>query len=74
MNKQAIIVDITISEEEYLKYYQGSARTVSCLSIDGQRVEFPANILQQFVSHHGISGRFKIEFSPQHKFLNIIKI
>jgi hypothetical protein len=69
-----LIVDVTITATEYLKNYQASGAVVSTRSSDGRRVRFPANILQPFVTHGGIDGRFAIEFDQQAKFKSIIKL
>lgn len=69
-----LIVDITITANEYLKYYQVPSAVVSTRGSDGRRVRFPANILQPFVTHHGISGRFVIEFDQQAKFQSITRL
>jgi hypothetical protein len=70
----SIIVDIVITPEEYLKQYQHSSAVVTTISQDGRRVNFPANILQPFVSHSGVKGCFKIRFNSQGKYLGIDKL
>ena len=74
MSNPSIIVDLAISADEYLRVYQGSAKLVSAIAIDGRRVQFPANILQKMVTREGIHGRFIIEFSAEGKFQRIEKI
>lgn len=69
-----IVVDLYISEDEYLRVYSGQARSVLAYSIDGRRVRFPANILQPFVTHAGIRGRFRIRFNSQGQFEKIEKL
>jgi len=69
-----VVVDLNIPEEEYLRVYRGSARTVLAYSIDGRRVSFPANILQPFISHTGVQGRFRIRFDAQGRFSSIEKL
>ncbi len=69
-----LIVDVTITATEYLKYYQSPGAVVSTRSSDGRRVRFPANILQPFVTHSGVTGRFSIEFDQQAKFKSIKKL
>ena len=63
-----LIVDITITATEYLKYYQTPSAVVSTLGSDGRRVRFPANILQPFVTHHGISGRLSLNLTNGQNF------
>ena len=71
---QRIVVDLNISADEYLRYYQGAARTVLATMQDGRRVRFPANILQHAVSHDGIRGRFAIYFDQSGKFERIERL
>ncbi|WP_431688535.1 DUF2835 domain-containing protein [Hahella sp. NBU794] len=66
-----IIVDIHISVEEYLNVYRGSAKNVNAISREGLRVQFPANILQRFVTREGIRGSFVITFDDANKFHSI---
>lgn len=69
-----VVVDLHIPEDEYLRVYRGSARTVLARSIDGRRISFPANILQPFVTRTGISGRFRIRFDADGRFHSIEKL
>lgn len=69
-----IVVDLQISEDEYLRVYRGQARSVLAQSIDGRRVRFPANILQSFVTRSGIHGRFRIRFDAGGQFESIEKL
>jgi len=70
---QKISIDIAISSDEWLKIYRGTAKTVNAISRDGRSIQFPANILQPFVTHFGISGSFDIYFDNQGKFSSIQK-
>jgi hypothetical protein len=69
-----ILVDLIISRDEYLRWYQGSAKTVATHTLDGRSVRFPVNILQPYVTHSGINGRFAIAFNDEGKFIKIEKI
>ncbi len=69
-----VVVALTIRADEYLKRYQGSARTVYAVTSEGKRIRFPANILQPFVTRGGIEGEFKIEFTKTNKFKSIRRI
>lgn len=71
---RSIVVDIKISRDEYLRWYQGTAQDVLTSSVDGRSVRFPAKILQPFVSHEGIQGRFQIQFDDKGKFTHIKKL
>lgn len=65
---------LNISAEQYERYYQGSARSVIVTTEDGRTLKFPANALQQFVTHDGIHGHFEIRFDDQNKLQSVIKL
>lgn len=67
-------VNINLSQDEYLKWYRGSAKEVVTKAMDGRTVKFPANVLQPFVSHNGIQGIFEIVFTESGKFRSIIRL
>lgn len=71
---QRVTFDIHISAEEYLRVYQGSAKAVLVTAHDGRRIQFPANVLQPFLLHTGISGRFALHFDQQGKFQEIVRL
>ncbi len=70
----AVIVSLSIKADEYLKLYQGSARSVYAKTVEGKSIRFPANILQPFVTHDGVHGSFKIEFGETNKFKSISRV
>lgn len=72
--EQSIVVSISINADEYLRYYNGSAKVVVTQDIQGKSVRFPANILQGFVTREGISGVFEIYFNAQGKFLRVERL
>jgi len=69
-----IIVTLNISADEYLKLYQGAAKSVFTRTQSGKSIRFPANILQPFVGHGGIQGSFKIEFDEDNRFKKISQL
>jgi len=71
---QEIRFSIRIPSDEYLKYYQGMARSVHTTSEDGRSINFPANILQQFLTHDGIHGYFALQYDDNGKFSSIKRI
>jgi len=71
---QRIQISLHISAEEYLKLYQGVAQNVSAIASDGRRVQFPAKILQKYVTNAGVKGRFVIEFDRAGKFVNVLRL
>ncbi len=52
--------DLRITADQFLHYYRGTARHVVVRCTTGQRVQFPASLLQQFVTTEGISGHFAL--------------
>ncbi len=58
---------LRITAEEYLDYYRGAVRHVVARCSTGQTVQFPAALLQRFVTPDGIRGRFALTCDDQHK-------
>ncbi|MBJ6138100.1 DUF2835 domain-containing protein [Marinobacter litoralis] len=71
---QQITVDIAISPEEWIKFYQGVATDVHATSRDGRTVRFPARILSKFYLRDGVRGSFRILFDDSGKFSSIERL
>ena len=71
---QSVIVDIVVTADEFVKQYRHPGAIIITRSRDGRNVRFPANILQRFVTHVGISGTFSIRFDQQGKFKAVEKL
>ncbi len=71
---QSLIVDLSISADEYLSHYKGQARYVICHSRDGRRVRFPSSVLQRFVLRDGIRGSFCIEFDNNNRLVSFRRL
>jgi hypothetical protein len=69
-----LLIEIVISPTELLKYYKGVAQTIMVHAVTGERVQLPASAFRQFVTPHGINGRFEVTFSEEGKLLNISQI
>ncbi|MAM89463.1 MAG: hypothetical protein CME36_19360 [unclassified Hahellaceae] len=69
-----LVLDLSITPDEFLRVYQGQAKAVSAISVDGRRVQFPAAVLRPYLLHEGIQGRFEIEFDSEHKFAGIRRL
>ena len=65
---------LSIPADRILSYYQGVAKSVSVLSYDGQRIEFPAERLRPFLSHDGVMGEFELEYDDHHRFVALHKL
>jgi hypothetical protein len=71
---QQIIVDISISPDEWIKLYQGVATDVHTTARDGRSVRFPARILSRFFLNDGVRGSFRIVFDDSGKFTSIERL
>lgn len=71
---QRIVLPIYLSAEEYLKYYRGSARNVFARDLQGRVVQFPANLLQRFVTKDGVDGLFEITVTAAGKLVDIRRL
>jgi hypothetical protein len=69
-----IIVDISISPDEWIKLYQGVATDVNTKARDGRSVRFPARILSRFYLQDGVRGSFRILFDDAGKFSSIERL
>ena len=69
-----LIVDIHLSSDDYLRWYQGSAKAVVATSRDGRRVRFPAESLRPFVTHSGVHGSFAIHFNEHNRLVKVEKL
>ena len=65
---------LKLDAQEYLAYYSGQVKSISVLTEDGRRIEFPAEHLRPFVSHRGIEGYFEIEFDEKFKLHKLKRI
>lgn len=70
----SVVIALHIDAQEYLKRYRLANTVVSLVSEDGRSVRFPASILQRFVTHDGVQGRFRIAFDGQGKFQHIERL
>ncbi len=65
---------LQITSEDYLNYYSGQAKSVSVVSDDGKRVEFPAQHLREFVTVAGITGYFELCFDEHQRFKSLLRL
>ncbi len=70
----SVTVDLYIEPEEFVRLYEGSARTVVCRAEDGRTVSFPARVLRPYVTADGVRGRFRIEFGSDNRFSGIQRL
>jgi len=67
-------VDISISADQFVRLYAGSAKDVFVVSREGVSIRFPGKILNRFVTRDGIYGTFAIQFDRNNKLVNIQRI
>jgi hypothetical protein len=72
MNRYAFHLRIT--SEQYLDYYRGTAKSVVVRAVSGQTVQFPASLLQRFVSPDGIHGDFVLVCDDNHKCIGLQRV
>ena len=63
-----------ITPEEYLDYYCGTILHVVARCTGGQTVQFPASLLQRFVTAEGIHGTFALNCDEHHKCLGLERL
>ena len=68
---RTIFFCLNIGSEELLKLYRGSAREVAAVSLDGQKIRFPAEALKPFVSHNGVQGQFALFVDANNKLVDL---
>ncbi len=65
---------IHISYERYLEIYHSPVFQVIVKSNNGQKIQFPAKYLNDFVTKSGINGHFRIIYSANNKFVRMEKV
>ena len=63
-----------LTQEQALRYYQGSARAVVVRAENGQRIQFPAEHIRPFIGQDGVQGYFSIQFDHHHKLIGIKRL
>jgi hypothetical protein len=63
-----------ISSERFLAYYRGTAKSVVARAHTGQNVQFPAALLQRFLSPDGVHGDFILLCDDQNKCVGLQRV
>jgi hypothetical protein len=58
---------VHLSSDRYLDYYRGAVRQVLARCADGRTVQFPASLLQPFVTENGVHGDFVLTCDDTNK-------
>jgi len=67
-------LDLDISRDAYLRYYQGGAAAVRALDRQGRSLRFPASALRSHVSHEGVRGSFCLVTDEHHRLLRLERL
>ncbi len=63
--------ELNLSPERYLHYYRGTVRHIIVRCSTGQTVQFPASLVQRFVSPEGVHGSFVLTCDEKNKCLGL---
>lgn len=69
----SVLVPLSISRKQFMKYYTGKANSITAKSMDGRRIQFPATNLRKFMTAEGISGTFRLTYDANGKLIELIK-
>ena len=70
----SIDVIIHLSVNECLAHYEGQYDNVRTRSVDGRWVVFPAQALKIVVGEEGVHGVFRLTFTEQGRFHDIVPL
>jgi len=65
---------LRISSAQYVQYYRGTVQHVVVRCTNGQTIQFPASLLQKYISPGGITGRFLLTSGDDNKGLELQRI
>jgi hypothetical protein len=65
---------LQISPEAYLDYYRDTSRQAIARCASGQTVQFPASLLQRFITPEGIRGTFVLTCDERHKCVGLQRL
>lgn len=68
------IIDLSLSAEKMLMYYQGNAKQVYARDQQGVSVSFPAEALRPYVTRAGVHGRFRLRIDDNNKLIDLSKL
>lgn len=65
-------LDVSLSADEFLRVYQGTANRVFIRSREGRSVSLPAKYLQPYLTHEGVHGSFIMTFDQNGKLISLV--
>jgi len=66
--------NLSISAEQTERLYQGHARYIMVHSIEGLKLQLPAQNFKKYVSGAGIQGQFRVKIDADNKIINLQKL
>ena len=73
-NMKQFEFQLKITPQQYQHYYQGAVKQVIALDSCGATIQFPAALLQRFVTANGVHGRFVLRCDDDYKNSKLTKI
>ncbi|AYF87389.1 DUF2835 domain-containing protein [Pseudomonas sp. JS3066] len=70
----SVVLDISLTADEFVAVYQGRANRVLLRSRDGRKVSLPAHHLRPHLGHAGVRGTFELEFSADGKLMSLRRL
>ncbi len=74
MSERVYYFSLDIYYHYFQRHYAGAATTITVETETGQRIQFPAFHLRQFVTHVGIRGRFRITLGSGNKIVSLRQV
>ena len=68
------LVNLKLTPEQLERFYAGRVDQVWARDSRGVSLQFPLSALRPYVGHHGISGRFVLTVTDDHRLASIKKI
>jgi hypothetical protein len=65
---------LSLTRDEVLRYYEGSARAVQARSTDGRSVQFPAAVLRRHVTPDGVHGTFRMMLDARNRLVSFERV
>ena len=65
---------LSILPEQYVEYYRGTVQQVLVKCSNGLTLQFPASLLQKFVTNEGIHGHFVLTCDENHKCIQLRRL
>ncbi|MCY1372881.1 hypothetical protein D9M69_601180 [compost metagenome] len=70
----SLVLEISLTADEFLAVYQGRANRVLLRSRDGRKVSLPAHHLRPHLGHGGVRGTFQLDFSVDGQLLSLRRL